>query len=396
MATLTLKKGRARPFWFGHPWVFSGAVAGVAGNPADGDVVELRDHDGRWIGRGFYNGRSQIRLRLCTFDADETVDAEFFRRRVGEAASRRRTLGLPGERTDAYRLVHAEGDGIPGLVVDVYGRVAVVQFASAGLLPFETAIQDAVEEAAGARTLLARASAFSDEKEGMEAPGGGEGRIVRGEDADGPVVFRENGLEFALDLARGQKTGAFLDQRENRTLFARFARGRRVLDAYCYAGGFALGAARAGAREVVGVDTSRFAIDAATESARRNGLAGVRFERGDALTYLEASPAASFDAVVVDPPKLVRSQRDLERAASRYVHLNRVAMRVLAPGGILASCSCSGRLHPDAFLELLNEAARAEGRAVTVLYRRSQGPDHPLRASWPEGEYLKLVLGSVS
>jgi 23S rRNA (cytosine1962-C5)-methyltransferase len=395
MPSVTLKRGRAKPFWYRHPWVFSGAVRDVSGAPRDGDIVDLVDDEGRFIGRGFFNSSSQIVVRVCTWDSSEAVDADFFRARIYDALRLRRDyLGLPNPETDAYRLVHSEGDGIPGLVVDVYGRVASVQFSSVGLRRWEEEILDCLEGVLDLDSILEHPSEFSTEKEGMHA----EAKTCRGADVDSEIVIRENGLEYEVDVRHGQKTGFFLDQRENRRLLAGLVRGRRVLDAYCYTGGFGLAAIRlGGATEVIGVDSSEGAIRLARANAERNGLDGIRFEEAEVSAFLHERAASRdlFGVVVLDPPKFARSKGDLPAAAGKYREINRQAIEVVEKGGLLVTCSCSQHLGPDAFAGILNEAAKATGRSLQVLYRRSQGPDHAVRTSCPEGEYLKFFVVRV-
>ncbi len=404
-ARVTLRKGRARPFWFRHPWVFSGAVHRVEGEPADGSVVELHDHDGRFVGRGFYNGASQIRVRVCTWDSDEPVDAAFFQTRIDAAIALRRRIGLPCADTDGYRLVHGEGDGLPGLIVDVFGRVASVQFSSRGLHAFEEPILDLLEDRLDLDAIVERPSRFSLRKEGVTADGAArEARVrrSRGDGAsgehEGRAAFRELGISHEVDLLRGQKTGFYFDQRENRALFASLVRGARVYDGFCYTGAFALAATVVGeAREVVAVDSSEAAIAIAHEAAARNGGAPIELEVSDVADSLRERTRRGerFDAVAIDPPKLCPTRGDLPRAAEKYRDLNRMAIRATAPGGLLATSSCSGHLHPDEFVSILNDASRAEGRTVRVLYRRTQGPDHPVVTSCPESDYLKFVIGRV-
>lgn len=405
-ARVTLRKGRAKPFWFRHPWVFSGAVHRVEGDPEDGSVVDLHDHGGRFVGRGFYNGTSQIRVRVCTWDSEESVDAAFFSRRLDEAIALRRRIGLPSEDTDGYRVVHGEGDGLPGLIVDVFGRIASVQFSSRGLHAFEEVILDLLGERLDLDAIIERPSRFSLRKEGVAADGAAREARVRRERRDAGVVgdrasraaFRELGIAHEVDLLRGQKTGFYFDQRDNRALFATLVRDARVYDGFCYTGAFALAAACIGdAREVVAVDSSEAAVAVARDAVALNGDAPIEFEVGDVGDSLRERTRRGerFDAVAIDPPKLCPTRGDLPRAAEKYRDLNRMALRATAPGGLLATSSCSGHVHPDEFVSILNDASRAEGRTVRVLYRRTQGPDHPVVTSCPESDYLKFVICRV-
>jgi len=395
MASVTLRKGRAKPFWFRHPWVFSGAVREVAGAPRDGDVVDLLDDEGRFIGRGFFNSASQIMVRVCTWDPAEDVDAEFFRNRIYDAVRLRRDLlHLPNPETDAYRLVHSEGDGVPGLVVDVYGRVASVQFSSIGLRRWEEEILDCLEGVLDLDVILEHPSEFSTEKEGMHA----EPKISRGSEVPPRVAILENGVTYLVDLLHGQKTGFFLDQRDNRRLLAEFVHGKRVLDAYCYTGGFGIVALKlGGATEVVAVDTSGPALELARENAGRNGVDRIRFEQEDVAEFLRERKEGNdrFDVVILDPPKFARSKGDLAAASMKYREINRQGIEVVERGGLLVACSCSQHLSPPNFAAVLNEAAKAAGRSLQILHHRSQGPDHAVRTSCPEGEYLKFFVCRV-
>ena len=400
MPTVVLKKGRARPFWYQHTWVFSGAVHRVEGAPADGDVVDLNDAEGRFVGRGFYNGTSQIRVRVCTWESEEAIDASFFDRKLSAAVALRRDLGLPNDETDCYRLVHGEGDGLPGLVVDVFARTAVVQFSALGLLRFEDAVLDALSDKLELDAIVEAPSEFSLEKEGIAEQARQEPRVLRGTMPDGGIEIRELGVRYGVDPIGGQKTGFYVDQRDNRQRLASLARGRRVLDAFCYSGAFGLVAAlRGGAEEVLGIDTSERAVQTAQKNAERNGCdpTRVRFERADAREYLKNGDVGGrFDLISLDPPKLARSRNNVEKAAAKYSEINRLAIRAVARDGWLATCSCSQHIHPDDFVSILHEASRAEDRDLQIVERRSQGPDHPVRAACPESEYLKFVLCRVS
>lgn len=389
-ATVNLKKGRARPFWYRHPWVYSGAIHRVDGKPENGDVVDLIDSSGRFVGRGFYNGGSQIRVRVCTWESGEAIDEDFFVRRLAAAVELRRTIGLPAADTDGYRVVHAEGDGLPGLIVDRFGPVLSVQLSVLGLARWREVILDALRSLPGIETIVERAADYSFEDAcGVPSDPATQGEVL--------AEFRESGLVHRADIASGQKSGFYFDQRDNRRLFGELVRGRRVLDGYCYTGGFALAAKRGGADEVLAIDSSRPALERAVETAAANDIDGIRFESGDVHEVLRdlSRRGDRFGAVNIDPPKFCPTRNDLARAANKYRELNRLAIRAVEPGGILATSSCSGHLHADHFVELLNEAAKGEERAVRILYRRGQGADHPVATSCPESEYLKFVVCRV-
>ena len=292
---IVLRKGRARPLWFGHPWVYANAVMRVDGQPAPGDLVSLVDHDGRFIGRGFYSPRSQIPVRLCT-RAEEAVDAAFFRRRVQQARAARTRLGLPSETTTAYRLINSEGDDLPGLVVDVYGDAAVAQITTLGMANRRTEIFDALEAELGSQTLFEISPPSYAELEGF-APAS---RVARGAPRSS-VPALEDGIALEVEPLSGQKTGMFIDQRETRARVGALARGARVLDVYAYAGGFSLAAARGGAAAVTAVDSSARAVARIEAHAAANGVkAKIEAIEADAFRYLETATPRAFDPVIID------------------------------------------------------------------------------------------------
>jgi 23S rRNA (cytosine1962-C5)-methyltransferase len=388
MVTVVLKRGRAKPLWHGHPWVLSEAIARTDGEPADGEVVAVADHEGRVIGRGLYSGRSQLRVRLLA-GPDEEVDSQLFRARLGEAlALRREVLGLPRPGTDGFRWVHGEGDRLPGLVVDAFGDCLVVQFLSAGMKGRENEILDLLEALARPRAIAEVVSPEVQRLEGITA----RTRVARGSPPEGPWIIHEDGLEFACDPLGGQKTGFYFDQRENRQAVARLARGRRVLDGYSYTGAFACHAARAGAARVVAVEASERACGLARENARRNRLE-VEVVNEDLALYLRESARADerFDLVILDPPKFAPRAETTGDALRAYRAVNAAAL-LLLEDGILASASCSQRVGEAELGRALTEAAKEVGRSLQVLEVRSQAPDHPWPAAAPESRYLTMFI----
>lgn len=389
LPVVTLHRGRARPFWHGNPVVFSGAVASVEGDPGAGSLVEVRDVEGHPIGDGFYNPASSYRVRMVRLARDALLPrdpAGIVRHRIERAAATRRAFNLPSADTNAWRMVNSEGDYLSGLTVDVYGSTAVLQASALWVERHRAAVEESIRAVSGASTrILYRVSNTVRREEGMT-----EAEPVQEEP---PAEVRESGLAFGVDLVRGQKTGLYLDQRENRLLVRGFAKGRRVLDAFCFTGGFALNAVLGGAVSVEGVDTSTPAILAARENAARNGLADMRFDTADAVEVL--SGGGTWDLIVCDPPKLAGSRQDLDAALTRYLRINQAAIRALAPDGILVTCSCSGVLQRDAFLALVRDAAHLSGRHLCMTHVRGAGPDHVLNPAYPEGEYLKCVVAAV-
>ncbi|HSW30710.1 MAG TPA: class I SAM-dependent rRNA methyltransferase [Longimicrobiales bacterium] len=391
---VTLAPRRQAPFLGGHPWVFSGAVASVAGEPADGDEVDVVASDGTFVARGLYNGRSQIRVRLYRREP-APLDAAFLSQRIREAVRlRERVLGLD-DPAGACRLVFSEGDGLSGLTVDRYGPYLSVQFTSLALATRREALLDALEEAVTPRGMVLRTEKGILEEEGLELRDG----VLRGAVPEEPFEIRDGGLRFAVDLRTGQKTGFYLDQRENRARAASYARGRAAADVCCYTGGFTVALAAAGAASVTGVDASAPALALAASNAERNGVGALtRFQRGDAFRWLqgEAEAGRTYDMIVLDPPRFARTRTGVRQAVQAYERLNRLAISRLRPDGILVTCSCSGRVTLDEFTGAVARGAAAERRTVQILEARGQAPDHPVAASCPESAYLKCLICRVA
>lgn len=387
-ARLFLHKGRARPLWFGHPWAYAQAVERVEGDAQAGDVLSVLDHDGRFIGRGLYNPRSQIAVRLLTRH-DEAIDLTFFRKRFSTAKALRARLGLPSERTNAYRLINSEGDGLPGLVVDIYGDAAVVQLSTLGLALRRATLFDAIEAELGSRSLYEVAVTGYAELEGFAVAS----RIVRGESRPS-VSCQEDGLLFEVEPLSGQKTGLFLDQREVRKRVGALAKGARVLDVYSYVGGFGLQAARGGAASVTCVDSSAKAVARIEAHAARNGFA-LQTVEADAFRFLETTTPRAWDLVIIDPPKFARARKDIEAARKGYERLNTLALTAAAPGSVLVTCSCSQNVDATELERILAAAAKNASRTVRIFERHGAAPDHPLPPAFVEGQYLKVLFAYV-
>ncbi|HKA88555.1 MAG TPA: class I SAM-dependent rRNA methyltransferase [Haliangiales bacterium] len=386
MANLVVKRGRAKPLWFGHPWLYSEAVDRVDADAAPGDDVRVVDSDGKFLGRGFYNPRSQIVVRMGS-RRDEPLDGAWLRAGLVRARDLRARLCLPSERTDAYRLVNSEGDWLPGLIVDVLGDAAVVQMTTLAMKRREADVFDAVAEVVAPRTVYETAAGGVAQIEGFSA----QSRVARGEPRS-QVVCRENGFVLEVEPLAGQKTGAFLDQRENRLRVERLARGARVLDLYSYVGGFAMAAARGGATATTAVDASARALERAAHHFELNGLGGLTTVENDAFRYLEQAPAGGFDLIVCDPPKFARARKDVEAALKGYRRLNQLALQALAPDGILCTASCSQLIDAVELERVVAAAAKDAGRRVQVLEVASQAPDHVVPVAFPEGRYLKFLV----
>ena len=391
MARISLRPGHVQPVWAGHPWVFAQAVAEIDGAPAAGDVVSVVDPRGQFLGKGYYSPGSAIPVRILSRDDADLLDAASLGRRIETARDLRRDLlRLPDEQTNGYRLINAEGDRLAGLVVDVVGNVATVQLLTAGMKRREADIFGHIARVTGARSVIEIASERLQRLEGFSA----ETAVVRGPDVKG-LCFRERGFDYEIELELSQKTGYYFDQRDNRALVEGLSAGRRVLDAFCYLGAFAFGAARGGAERVVAIDSSAPAIASAASAAQRNGLTGaIDFVRSDLKKALPemAQRGDRFDLVVIDPPKLAPTARHLDAGRKAYRRLNANAMRLVEPGGLLLTCSCSGAMKPDDFVRTLAVAARDAHREATLLSTGQQGSDHPVPPAFPEGRYLKSAL----
>jgi 23S rRNA (cytosine1962-C5)-methyltransferase len=383
---------RARPFYGRHPWVYAGAVAAVEGDPADGAVVDLVSHTGNFVARGLYNSKSKIRVRLYTWSPDTALDGAFFRDRLNAALRLRQALGLDGPGR-ACRLVWSEGDGLSGLTVDRYDRWLVVQFTAFGLAQRRDTFVELLAELARPEGIWLRTERGIGQLEGLELHDG----PLWGTTPDGPVRIDEDGLAFLVNLAEGQKTGFYLDQRDNRRAVARLAADRRVLDAFCYSGGFGLHAARAGAASVLGVDQSEPALALARANAQLNGLENVAYTRADVFAHLDALAAAGerFGLVVLDPPKFARARNAVEEAMRGYRRLQTLSLRLLEPEGFLVVCCCSGLITVEMLEELLAQLAAEEKREIQILERRGASPDHPVSVYCLESSYLKCLITRV-
>ncbi len=386
-----LRPGREKSLLRRHPWVFSGAVARLEGSPASGDTVRLRAADGRFLAWAAYSPKSQIRARVWSFEESESPGPLFFRARIERALALRRAL-VPREAGDALRLVHGEADGLPGLVVDRYGDALVVQVLAAGAERWRGALVEALGELTGCARIYERSDAEVRKLEGLPERIG----ALRGEAPAAPIEIVEYGLRYAVDLVGGQKTGFYLDQRDNRRRIRELAAGREVLNGFCYTGGFSLAALAGGASAVVSVDSSGAAIELGRRNAAANGLADSRAEwrEADVFRYLRDARAQGrgFDLVVLDPPKFAPTEKHAPAAARAYKDVNLNALRLLRPGGLLATFSCSGGVSADLFQKIVAGAAADAGVSATILERFHASPDHPVLLEFPEGEYLKGLL----
>ena len=391
MKALVVKKGREKSLKRRHPWIFSGAVERLVGDPAAGETVEVRSPGGEVLALAAYSPASQIRARAWTFDAAQTVDAAFFRDRLSKALAFRERL--PAARhSNALRLVHGESDGLPGLVVDRYADVLVAQFLAAGVERWREEILAALADLTGCEAVFERSDADVRRLEGLEPRVG----FARGNRAATRCPIVEYGLNFRVDVEGGQKTGFFLDQRENRQRVRALAAGRAVLDAFSYTGGFAISALAGGAKRVTALESSAEALEVARDNLAANPLdaALVEFVKADVFSHLRRlrDQQARYDLIVLDPPKFAPTAAQARNAARAYKDINLLAFKLLAPGGLLATFSCSGGVTAELFQSIVAGAALDAGAEAKIIERFGAAADHPVALEFPEGDYLKGLL----
>ncbi len=391
-----LKPGRERQILDGHPWVFSGAVAEQPSSVEPGGVVDVFDQRRRFIARGYYNPASSIPVRVLTRDPEQQVDRAFLIARIRQAYELRR-VWLDTKTTNAYRVVHGENDSLPGLIVDRYADFTVVQFHTLGMDRLRGGVVEALLEVVGPTGIYERSDVGTRRPEGMGTfPAG----LLAGEEPPELIEIREHRAQFWVDVRRGQKTGFFLDQRENRLAAQSFARGREVLNCFSYSGGFSVYAARGKASRVVSVDVSEPALNLARKNLELNRLDPEQHPcvAENVFDYLKACRAEKtrFDMVIVDPPAFAKTKEALKQAVRSYISLNRKAIEVLRPGGVLVSASCSTQVDYETFFSVLKNAAAAARRELRIVKSHLQAVDHPAFAAFPEGRYLKCFFGVVS
>jgi len=391
MAAIILKQGREKSIRNRHPWIFSGAIASVEGSPQSGETVSIRTHDGRGCGRGAFSPRSQIAVRIWTFDPQEEIAAPFFRNRLVKAVHSRHLDPAPAAMT-CGRLVYAESDGLPGLIVDQYGDYLVCQFLAAGTEYWKKTIVDILQDLIPGKGIYERSDAVVGEKEGLPQITG----PLAGEAPPDMVEIKDGHYRFLVDIKQGHKTGFYLDQRDNRRLAAGFLNKAEVLDCFAYTGGFGVAALKGGAAAVTGLDSSVQAVAAAGRNIVLNRLdpAAAQFEQTDVFAALRryAAIGRTFDAVILDPPKFARSARDVKQACRAYKDINLAALKLLRPGGTLITFSCSHHVDRDLFQKTVAYAALDARRDVQIVQRLHQAADHPVSLNFPEGEYLKGLI----
>ncbi len=400
MNTVTLKPSKEKSLLRRHPWVYANAIDRVDGKPAAGATVLVRAHDGRFLARAAYSPHSQIRARVWSFDENEPVDHAFFKRRVQRALAHRQSMV---HNTGATRLIFGEADGLPGLIVDYYiqddetkrGQI-VCQFMAAGVEAWKDAIVQALIGATGCPNVYERSDVSIREKEGLEQTVG----VLAGDAPPETLIASENGVRYHVDVRNGHKTGFYVDQRDNRALVQELSNGRDVLNCFCYTGGFSLAALKGGAKRVVSIDSSGEALALAQANVTANGFDAERatWLDADAFKTLRRlyDDGERFDLIVLDPPKFAPSREHVDRAARAYKDINRTGLKVLRPGGLLFTYSCSGAIDAELFQKIVAGAAADARVDARILKRLGAGVDHPLLTAFPEGEYLKGLLLQIA
>ncbi|KXU85254.1 23S rRNA methyltransferase [Caballeronia megalochromosomata] len=399
MNTITLKPAKDRSLVRRHPWIYANAIARIDGNPAPGATVTVHAADGRFLARASYSPQSQIRARVWTFDESEPVDHAFFKRRVQRAVAHRQTMVKD---TGATRLIFGEADGLPGLIVDYYVADAgaraqlVCQFMATGVETWKEAIVQALIAATGCPNVYERSDVSIRQKEGLEQTTG----VLAGDAPPDTLITNECGVRYHVDVRHGHKTGFYVDQRDNRVLVAQHAQGREVLNCFCYTGGFSLAALKGGATRVVSVDSSGEALALARENVTANGFDAQKAEWLDADAFKTLrrlyDEGQRFDLIVLDPPKFAPSKETVDRAARAYKDINLSGFKLLRPGGLLFTYSCSGAIDSDLFQKIVAGAAADARVDARILKRLGAGVDHPLLTAFPEGEYLKGLLLQIA
>jgi 23S rRNA (cytosine1962-C5)-methyltransferase len=394
-AAMILKPGREKSLLRKHPWVFSGAVKEMIGNPQSGDVVRVFSSGNQFLAHVAHSHNSQIVGRVWSFTEEDVIDADFIKSRLAQAITLRNSLGIRKD-TNALRLVHGESDGIPGLVVDWYGEVLVMQILSYGVEVWRDEIAKILIEQTGANAVFERSDAEVRGLEGLAERAG----LVAGSSVDDPVEIDENGVNYLVPIKSGHKTGFYLDQRQNRFILREFVEDKDVLDCFCYSGGFAVNAMVGGAKSVTAVDNSAAALDLLKKNMAINSFGTDKLEmiQADVFKQLRKfrDQNRSFDVIVLDPPKFAPTRAHADKASRGYKDINLLAFKLLRQGGILFTFSCSGGIDSHLFQKIVAGAALDAGVEARIIRRLSQGSDHPVALNFPEGEYLKGLVCKAS
>ena len=393
---LTLNKGREKPVINRHPWIFSGAIAKIEGEAIPGSLVSIHDYHGRFLATGYFNPASQIRARILSWDSQQDINESFWRSKIKRALDARSTLGLDSL-TNAYRLINAEADGLPGLIVDRYKDILVIQCLTLGIDKRKDLLTEILADLIQPSGIYERSDASVRQKEGLPRNKG----VIWGKVPDDELIINENELQFLVDIHNGHKTGYYLDQRSNRSILRQssFSTNKSILNVFAYTGGFSVYAAAAGAGTITNVDSSIPALELAERNMALNGFVRPSDEyiAGDAFEVLRdfQEVGQRFDLVILDPPKFAHSKGDVQRASRGYKDLNRLALHLLNPGGLLMTFSCSSQISEDLFQKILFSATVDAKRHVQIIQRLGQSADHPVSLTFPESAYLKGFLCSV-
>jgi 23S rRNA (cytosine1962-C5)-methyltransferase len=391
---ITLREGRDKSVRLHHPWIFASAIKSVEGDPAAGATVMVRSAADELLGKAAYSPDSQIRARMWTWNPQEEIDRKFFETRIRNSFQLRETAQVSA-RTSAYRVIHGESDGLPGLIADRYNDILVIQVTTAGIEAHRQEIMEILSEVCGCKTLYERSDVDVRELEGLQPVKG----LIAGEPLQSPQYIEENGLKFEVDLENGQKTGFFLDQRDNRELLRHFVQDRSVLNCFCYTGAFSAYAFAGGASSVLSMDSSAPALEQVLRNLALNGFGDRESEvmEADVFTALRKfrDSRKSFDVIILDPPKFAPTIAQAERAARGYKDINLLAFKLLNPGGVLFTFSCSGGVSRELFQKIVTGAAQDAGVNARILAQLSQGPDHPIALNFPEGMYLKGLVCAI-
>jgi len=394
MIDVVLKKGKEKAVLHRHPWVFSGAIEKVKGKPVNGEIIKLLNAHGVFLAYGFYNDQSRVAVRLLEWDESIAVDEDWFRQKVQTAVAGRAHILADGS-TDTCRLIFSESDYLPGLIVDKYAGHLAVQVLTSGMQNAMPVIIDELNNLLKPLSIFDKSDATSRAHEGLETTN----VLLAGNQPPELVMVKENGITYGINIAEGQKSGFYCDQRDNRLLLASYAKGKKVLDCFSYTGGFTLNSLHEGAASVTSVDSSALAIETLHENIRLNKFEETQHDaiKSDVNVQLRKfrDEGDKFDIIVLDPPKYAPSRSALDRASRAYKDLNRLGMQLLNSGGLLATFSCSGAMDMETFKQVLAWAALDAGKQVQFIHQFHQPEDHPVRASFPEGEYLKGLLCRV-
>ncbi len=390
-----LLPGREKSLLRKHPWIFSGSIKNVTGDPGSGETVEIVSAAGIILGIGAYSEKSQIRVRAWSFDPNEKIDSGFFREKIKLALSMREMIASL-EVSNSQRLIYGENDGLPGVVADIFGNIVVLQLSTAGAYKWRNTIINEVVEQTNCKCLFEKSDSDINQLEGLDDVV----QIQHGSLDEAPVIILENGLNYLFEIEGSQKTGFYLDQRNNRRLIREYSKNKRVLDCFCFSGGFTMNALKGGALQVVAVDSSGAALQLASENLKLNKFdeAKVEFVNDNAFEYLRKlrDRAEQFDLIVLDPPKFAPTTSQVDKAARAYKDINLLAFKLLSPNGVLFTFSCSGGVGLPLFQKIVADAALDAGKNVQIIKFLHQAEDHPISSAFPEGEYLKGLICKVT